>query len=183
MDYTALRILQARILEWVAVPVSRGSSQPRDWTQVSRIVGGFFTSWATRTPTREAIREALNLSKQQQHVWHCPTCATCIMSFFLKTTLWDRYYNDSYFLDEGVGAGRSVRLSRLMWLPGQEQVFESRQAVLIGHTWIHHRHCLLSALLYFVLIWLSSPLFFHLSPCGVDPSLHGMKVGNQCKDS
>ena len=41
-------ILQARILEWVAIPFSRGSSQPRDQTQVSRIAGGFFTSWATR---------------------------------------------------------------------------------------------------------------------------------------
>ena len=41
-------ILQARILDWVAFPFSRGSSQPRDWTQVSHIVGGFFTSWATR---------------------------------------------------------------------------------------------------------------------------------------
>ena len=36
-------ILQARILEWVAVPFSSGSSQPRDWTQVSCIAGGFFT--------------------------------------------------------------------------------------------------------------------------------------------
>ena len=41
-------IRQARILECVAFPFSRGSSQPRDWTQVSHIVGGFFTSWATR---------------------------------------------------------------------------------------------------------------------------------------
>ena len=48
MDYTAHGILQARILEWVAFPFSRGSSQPRDRTQVSRIAGGFFTSWATR---------------------------------------------------------------------------------------------------------------------------------------
>ena len=40
-------ILQARILEWVAVPFSRGPSQPRDWTQVSCIAGWFFTSWAT----------------------------------------------------------------------------------------------------------------------------------------
>ena len=39
---------QARTLEWVAVPFSRGSSQPRDWTQVSLIAGGFFTNWATR---------------------------------------------------------------------------------------------------------------------------------------
>ena len=41
-------ISQARILECVAVPFSRGSSRPRDWTQVSCIVGRFFTVWATR---------------------------------------------------------------------------------------------------------------------------------------
>ena len=41
-------ILQARILEWVAMPFSRGSSQPRDQTQVSSIAGGFFTIWATQ---------------------------------------------------------------------------------------------------------------------------------------
>ena len=37
-----------KILEWVAVPLSRASSQPRGQTQVSCIVGGFFTIWATR---------------------------------------------------------------------------------------------------------------------------------------
>ena len=37
-------IVQARILECVAMPTSRGSLQPRDQTQVSRIVGGFFAS-------------------------------------------------------------------------------------------------------------------------------------------
>ena len=41
-------ILQARILEWVAIPFSTGSSQPRDWTPVSCFAGGFFTVWATR---------------------------------------------------------------------------------------------------------------------------------------
>ena len=45
-------IFQARILEWVAISFSR-SSQPRDWTPVSRIVGRRFTVWATReAPTR-----------------------------------------------------------------------------------------------------------------------------------
>ena len=44
MDYTVHRILQARILEWVAFPLSRGFSQPRDQTQVSHIAGGFLTS-------------------------------------------------------------------------------------------------------------------------------------------
>ena len=41
-------ILQARILEWVAIPFSRGSSWHRDQTQVSSIAGRFFTVWATR---------------------------------------------------------------------------------------------------------------------------------------
>ena len=41
-------ILQARTLEWVAIPFSRGSSPPRDQTQVSCITGGFFHVWATR---------------------------------------------------------------------------------------------------------------------------------------
>ena len=48
MDYTVYGILQDRILEWVAFLFSRGSSQPRDGTQVSLIAGRFFTSWATR---------------------------------------------------------------------------------------------------------------------------------------
>jgi len=42
-------ILQTRILEWVAVPSSTGSSQPRAQTQVSHIAGGFLTVWATRS--------------------------------------------------------------------------------------------------------------------------------------
>ena len=41
-------ILQARVLEWVAIPFSMGSSQARDQTQVSCIAGTFFTVWATR---------------------------------------------------------------------------------------------------------------------------------------
>ena len=48
MDYTVHRILQARILDLVASPFSRGACQPRDQTQVSCIAGGFFTSWAAR---------------------------------------------------------------------------------------------------------------------------------------
>ena len=44
LDYTVHGILQARILEWVAYPFHRGSSQPRVQTQVSRTAGRFFTS-------------------------------------------------------------------------------------------------------------------------------------------
>ena len=44
MDYTVHEILQARILAWVTFSFSRGSSQPRDRTKVSRIAGGFFNN-------------------------------------------------------------------------------------------------------------------------------------------
>ena len=53
MDCIVHGILKARILEWVAFPFSRGSSQPRDQTQVSCIAGRFFTSWATGKPKRK----------------------------------------------------------------------------------------------------------------------------------
>ena len=53
MDYSppgssVLGALWARILKWVTIPFSRGSSQPRNQTWVSLIAGRFFTSWATR---------------------------------------------------------------------------------------------------------------------------------------
>ena len=41
-------IFQARVLEWGAISFSKASSQLRDWTQVSHIVGRRFTVWATR---------------------------------------------------------------------------------------------------------------------------------------
>ena len=59
-------ILQAIILEWVAIPSSRGSSQPRDQTEISHIAGGFFTSWATR--------EAGSCGRMYSNtVLHCPS--------------------------------------------------------------------------------------------------------------
>ena len=42
---------QARVLEWVAISFSRGSSRPRDWTHVSRFAGRHFTVWATKEVT------------------------------------------------------------------------------------------------------------------------------------
>ena len=64
---TVQGILQARILEWVAFPFSRGSSQPSDQTQVSRIAGGFFTSWATRVELRPKLRSAQFTWQERNH--------------------------------------------------------------------------------------------------------------------
>ena len=58
-----------RILEWVTYPFFRGSSQPRDWTRVSSIAGGFLTSWATReAPKTEYILSIMNYSELKKHL-------------------------------------------------------------------------------------------------------------------
>ena len=63
MDYTVHGILQARILEWIAMSFSRGSSQPRDRIQVSRIAGGFLTSWATRETSVNLLHSQIILKQ------------------------------------------------------------------------------------------------------------------------
>ena len=63
MNYTVHGVLQARILELVAVPFSKGSSQPRDQTQVSLIAGGFFTSWTQGKPKNTGV-DSLSLLQQ-----------------------------------------------------------------------------------------------------------------------
>ena len=75
MNYTVRGILQARMLEWATFPFSRGSSQPRDRTQVSCIACRFFTSWATR----EASVAMVCPKSNSQSLWHRP----CGVSWFL----------------------------------------------------------------------------------------------------
>ena len=66
-------ILQARISEWVAIPFSRGSSGPRDQTQVSHIVGRFSTDWATR----EALTKPHTLSEFPLSLCYCSVPQAC----------------------------------------------------------------------------------------------------------
>ena len=65
-------ILQARILEWVAMPSSRGSSQSRDQTWVSRITARFFTVWATRETCRSKIPMPFGMICDQESWPYCP---------------------------------------------------------------------------------------------------------------
>ena len=53
-------ILQAVLLEWVAIPFSRGSFQPGDRTQLSPTCSGFFTVWVTREAHRKGKQEFIN---------------------------------------------------------------------------------------------------------------------------
>ena len=59
---------QARTLEWIAVPFSRASSQPSNWTQVSHIAGGFFTNWATEEAQKGAFVSPSGNPTQVSHV-------------------------------------------------------------------------------------------------------------------
>ena len=67
-------ILQARTLEWTAVPFSGGSSQPRNWTQVSHTAGRFFTICATR--------EAWSLRKRELYKEEVPEICIEYSSFW-----------------------------------------------------------------------------------------------------
>ena len=87
MDYTVHGILQARTLEWVALLFSRGSSQPRDQTHVSRIAGGFFTSWATRE-ARSSVEWVTNRLKRVLFMHTLPREAATINA---------RLINNSYY--------------------------------------------------------------------------------------
>ena len=70
MDYTVHGILQAKILEWVAFPFSRGSSQPRDQTQVPHIAGGLYQLSHKRRGLDYRITKSLDMGSQRVvHDW------------------------------------------------------------------------------------------------------------------
>ena len=71
-------IFQARILEWVAIPFSRGSSQPRDWTWVSCTVGRFFTVWATIYVIKYVFESAKKIKLRKDHLF------VIILGYFKK---------------------------------------------------------------------------------------------------
>ena len=73
----SMGILQARILEWVAMPSSRGSSQPRDQTQVSGMAVRFFTIWAIRDAQVSLLFSQIippSSPRVQESVFHICIC-------------------------------------------------------------------------------------------------------------
>ena len=70
-------IVQARLMEWVAISFSRRSSRPRDWTQISCIVGRFFTSWATKVTLTYNKISGPRLLKVIQHIPANDRCNEC----------------------------------------------------------------------------------------------------------
>ena len=74
-------ILQARVLEWVAIPFSRGSFQPRGWTWFSHFADRFFSLWATR----EAQKGRL-IPKQGHEPWALRLKVWCSTDWAIEAT-------------------------------------------------------------------------------------------------
>ena len=138
-------ILQKRILEWVAIPFSRGSSQPKDLTQVSCIAGRFFTIWATREAcccccwVTSVVSDSVRPHGQQ------PTRLLCPWDFSGKST--------------GVGCHRLLRISCHSWCNCS---LSPVRCWIFSHPALQK---LLSSLLHVHLSFYSTPpkkqLFFH----------------------
>ena len=107
-------ILQARILDWVAVPFSRGSSEPRDRTHVFLIAGRFFTRATRETPLiyKELLKIEEILWKNRERVWidhrkkrKCPLNTWknaqlfIVIWFSQQHSEWSAYSSHSYFTE------------------------------------------------------------------------------------
>ena len=75
-------IFQGRVLEWVAISFSRGSSRPRDWIQVSHTAGRHFTIWAIREATI-SCKDGLNIGQK----WYGPNRRP-VLSVYWKDCCW-----------------------------------------------------------------------------------------------
>ena len=73
-------ILQARILEWVAISFSRGPSRHRDWTQVSYTAGRFFTDWASSSLLYDFM---ISLNKDMASISLSLECRFCVLLLVL----------------------------------------------------------------------------------------------------
>ena len=118
VDYRVHGILQARILQWVAFPFSRGSSPPRDWTQVSHIIGTFSTSWATR-----GMKNTLFLFLKK--IFICLLGLNCVTS---ELSLW---CTDSLVVAHGLSCPRT-RGNLVPW-PGMDSVIPALQKQVLNH--------------------------------------------------
>ena len=149
-------ILQARILEWVAISVSRGSSRPRDRTQVSCSVGRCFTLWATREAqyTEPEAKMYKNVYFIVPLNWHI----TLVLMFESKTVYLVFFYSAA--VNRSSTQNCETHMSR-MWhvsplsslivylsqneinLPMSSCCFQQQQSDKLNYSIHSHTHCLI----------------------------------------
>ena len=129
-------IFQARVLEWAAIPFCRGSSWPRDWTWVSRIVGRRFTLWATREVRGE---ESWNCNKNIS-VWPLiwlPFRELPVLLDFPPFPFWGEEEN-WWFSERSSEKAMAPHSSTLAWkIPWAEEPggLQSMGSQRVGHEW------------------------------------------------
>ena len=128
MDYTVHGIFQDRILEWVAAPFSRGSSQPRDCTQVSCIAGRFLIIQASRealgTPRKRefCLQVAFELNTTTSTLLWISSLLTCLANFGIGIP----HYCVSQFLKINLSLFTLILLLFTTWYTaGERQQWES----------------------------------------------------------
>ena len=137
-------ILQARILEWVAISFSRGSSQPRVQSQVSHIAGRFFTFWATR---EAKIYRSLGISLTNFQL--LPICSFHLCSGFKH---WKDWIEHIIFTDSELDLSRPIFYSKFtafILTSRSLQLFFIRIVILkpmliivtCMHAWVHAQAC------------------------------------------
>ena len=104
-------ILQARMLEWVTIPFSRGSSWPKDQTQVSCIAGRFLTVWATREAfclltdflSLSPLNFKLRVGRNYFHLSHFFSYLQCLAQCLAGSRLYKKYKIICWrFREEGI---------------------------------------------------------------------------------
>ena len=100
-------IFQARIMEWVAISFSRGSSRPRDWTWVSSIADRCFTVWATREAHMYTYiqRERGRGREEGQRDRERESCMTCLHSLEINPLLLALFANIFSDSEGGLSSG------------------------------------------------------------------------------
>ena len=113
-------IFQAKVLECIAISFSRGSSQPRDWTQVSHIAGRHFTVWATREDAKSGL---IDCSHSFKMCLSYPGPVSCVPSSWVSSEC--RVWHDcgGWQLDGRhslfsfwVSSGLSLQVAVMWWL-------------------------------------------------------------------
>ena len=132
-------ILQARILEWVAISISRGSSRPRDWTQVSHVAGRRFNLCATR----EALKYKNTVSQKTSY-------RDTELQIQVLTSKISKGGKEARLKEEGGGGGRGGERGSLTDISCHLQIPRTRypgQGTHIQINYLQHNITLLIVLL------------------------------------
>ena len=142
-------IFQAKILEWVAMPSSRGSSQPRDQTKSPALAGGFFTVWATRKLKYPENSNLVPLGGSAVNNWPA----------IHETWVWSRGRED-HLEKEGMATCSGILAWRIprMEEPGVLQSMGSQRVILFIQRWTSLQGWLKSSSTWVVFLILLMPL-------------------------